>query len=744
MASVWQQPAAESTASGPWSWLADVASQPGVVETALALLLLAIAGLLWLNLSRLATRVRERAALSDYLLGVEQALAGDLAGASKRLQAVLAEDPENHYARLLLGRVLAAAGEPAEAHKQHLYLQRAFAIESAENDLAMAQALLQVGQPAEAADAAERALAAMPEHLGALEFVFRARLSAGDHAAAAVRGRQLLARRPEGQDLIALRADVAHACTRAAQAALRGGHVQEAAAAAAQARALIADAPAIRQLDAALAAARTSVGEAVAALLPAGEIGARLPVAPGPLLPAAAAPGLRALTALVSTARWRCKACAGELVAAVLVCPHCGTGEPSTVDEPALFSPLPSPTTTIDAIEENAAHVRRVVRSAIEAEVPGVRDEATVAVLALRDKAVQELLAAAWLRSGSAGDAALALLRQMGPAITPALFAACDALAQQRLLPLGNRSPAAVVGRVVQGFDRAALPHVEELFASARADHRKILIDYFLGLADPQAFQIVVERFPPLEILHRLNKSDGAVLRRFLQSLPAGHFVADGLLLDPAFYREDEVLAAIPTAPSPAVLEQVLVRRGPTRTLTKALISGLAEAGLADVAERLLRHFGERMLDHALAAFTDQDQDGAVRTRLGRLLTALGPPIVDRLCGSFGPEPTSLDDELQAVLAAMGEPAVAALQQAYGHTGWLERMTGGLLMRQTNRRVQIARTLLRIGGPTAAAALRALHEQEKDANLRLRLQQLLHQATTGEHDRQGGADGQGR
>ena len=34
----------------------------------------------------------------------------------------------------------------------------------------------------------------------------------------------------------------------------------------------------------------------------------------------------------------------------------------------------------------------------------------------------------------------------------------------------------------MQGFDRSALPHVGSLFASARPEHRKILIDFFLGL----------------------------------------------------------------------------------------------------------------------------------------------------------------------------------------------------------------------------------------------------------------------
>jgi len=121
------------------------------VAALLAALVVGIGLLIWLRLVRVVDNVRSRAAIEDYLLGVEQALAGDLAGAHKRLSRVLEADPENHYARLLFGKVLNGRGEPAQAHKHHLYLQRAFGVDSVENDLQLARALAAVGRPVEAA-----------------------------------------------------------------------------------------------------------------------------------------------------------------------------------------------------------------------------------------------------------------------------------------------------------------------------------------------------------------------------------------------------------------------------------------------------------------------------------------------------------------------------------------------------------------------------------------------------------------
>ena len=197
-----------------------------------------------------------------------------------------------------------------------------------------------------------------------------------------------------------------------------------------------------------------------------------------------------------------------------------------------------------------------------------------------------------------------------------------------------------------------------------------------------------------------------------------------------------EVLAAIPGAQHPEVLERALLRRGPTRTLTKALITGLADPTLAHTASKLLGGLGEAVLDHVLAAFTDPERSAEERARLGQLLVRAGVPAVERLCSSFGPEPIALDDELRAVLAPIGDAAIGPLQAAYGHSGWLEKVSLGMVSRHTNRRVQIVRTLQAIGSPSAVTALQVLIAAERDQNLRLRLQQALHDlgaAPGGEH-----------
>ena len=95
---------------GTWSSLAE---EPALLEFLIVGSLGALVVLLSMRLSRLAREARGRAAVKDYLLGVEQALSGDVAGARKRLERVLAEDPENHHARLLYGEALAALGETA-------------------------------------------------------------------------------------------------------------------------------------------------------------------------------------------------------------------------------------------------------------------------------------------------------------------------------------------------------------------------------------------------------------------------------------------------------------------------------------------------------------------------------------------------------------------------------------------------------------------------------------------------------
>ncbi len=741
-----QQPAHTDSGSF-WQSLLLWCREPGVVEILLASTVVFSLLFVWWRLARLVTGARSRQAIEDYLLGVEQALHGDLRGALERLQRVVSLDPENHYARLQLGKVLAELGEPAQAHQQHLYLQRAFGIESVENDLLLAQSLLGAGFATEAAEAAERALQRAPERAAGWEFVYRARLQTGDFEAAAQAGRRLLELVREGPQRVRLSADVARTLAQSGVQRLLHGDQEGAGAMLQQARRIDGSSDAVPLLAARLDAVQAGVERTVQALLAetAGTADGLVPMAGGRLPATLCSPDARGLpvstlAGLAATSRWSCRACGVPLPRAVAECPRCLASAPALLQEPQLTTSIESPTHTMDAIEVNDAHVQRLVRTLLEAEGEP-RATARAQVLELRERAVEELLRQAWHQSGDAQEAAIDVLRAMGPTIAPALFTASDALEQARLLSVGSRSPAALVGRIVQGFDRAALPHVEPLFASARPEHRKILIDFFLGLADLAQFQIVLERFPPMEILHRLNKADSEVLRRFLRAVPPGHFVAETLLLESTFYRDEEVLAAIAGASHPEVLVEVLVRRGPTRSLTKVLIVALSDQGLSEVAARVLGQLGEAALDHVLAAYTDPELGRDERVRLATLLAGSGVPAVERLCASFGPEPTALDDELLAILVRIGNAAVAPLQAAYGHSGWLEKVSIGLISRHTNRRVQIVRALRAIGSAVAGSTLKALLDGERDHNLRLRLQESLHELGALGHLPHGGASG---
>lgn len=761
-------PAAESP--GVFAWLFDLVGQKGVLEFVLAGTVLVVVWWLWWRMAALVQGAQQRKALADYLLGVEQALHGDLDGAFERLTAVVQTDPENHYARLLLGKVLAERGEPEQAHQQHLCLKNAFGIDTAANDRMLAQSLLAAGLPREAAEAAERSLQKDERSAVGWDFVYRARLQAGEFDAAAKAGKRLLQLLSDGGPH-GLREDLARTFAQAGQAALVRGQTREAKGLLQHAESLARDVDAVPLLAARLDAEQRGVATAVQALLAApgasalaGDVAASTPGTSGKpsvagkagaspdALPATTTANRTSATVrtpdqalpmaelhgLVPSTRWLCRACGAPLPAAVPECRRCLARGSAERTEPLLTGELRSPTCTMDAIEQNDAHLQRRIQELL-GDDPGLRSAAEAELLELRERAVPALLRAAWQLGRTAEARAIATLRAMGPTIAPALFAASDELADGRLLPLPQRSPAHLVGRVVQGFDRSALPHVEPLFASAKPEHRKILIDFFLGLADLEQFQLVLERFPPVEILHRLNRAEEAVLRRFLQVVPRGHFLAESLLLEPTFDRDDVLLAAVPGAVDPDVLLAVLLRRGVSRTLLKVLLQGLGDPALADTAERVLAELGPGALEHALAAFADPERPANERQRLARVLVRGGAAAAEHLIEEFGPEPSGSDDELRTLLQAIGDAAVGVLHAAYAHSGWLEKVSIGLISRHTNRRVQIVLALRAIGSEAAIAALRALLAQERDANLRLRLQQALH--GLGEGPREAAAGG---
>lgn len=730
-----QQPEAPVKPETFWQWLYSVCSEPGVIEILLSTVIVVTIVFLWWRLAGLVKNARAREALSDYLLGVEQALQGNLAGAEKRLSRVLQQDPENHYARLLLGKVLSELGQAEQAHQQHLYLQRAFEVESGENDLMLAQSLLGAGLPIEAAEVAERALERMPQNVVGWEFVYRARLQNGDHEAAVRSGKKLLSLLRNGPDRDKLRADLARTVAEVGTLRWMQGDARLALQSAKEAEGLHASEQRLPLLSARLQAHEEGV-EATArqlSLAPAdaGSEPGALVVAGnsrthGEVAVVARSDGgattlpMATFAGLLEPSRWSCQACRGPLERDVAQCPRCGAADSAVLVEPNLVESIDSPTEAMDRIDVNDAHVQRLVRSLGEGDT-----EAHKELMQLGERAVDELLRTAWKASGRLHEDAITVLSDMGPSIAPALFRASDSIGKQRLLAVGS-GPETIVGRIVQSYDRDALPHMQALFASSRPDHRRILIDYFLGLGDVAAFQSVLERFPPMEILHRLNHAPPDVLTRFLGAIPRGHFLADSLLLEHTFYRDDALLAAVPDSEDPEVLVQVMLARGPSRSLTTGLIEGVADDRLAATSQRLLEELGVQVLEHVLAAFADPDATEQVQKRLARVLVRGGAEAAAHIADGFGPEPTMLDDRLRELLVIIGDPAVAPMSAAYERSGWLEKVSAGLIRRLNNRRVQIARALGDLATKPAHKALKLLHKHEKDDNLRLHLHRALH------------------
>ena len=149
-------------------------------------------------------------------------------------------------------------------------------------------------------------------------------------------------------------------------------------------------------------------------------------------------------------------------------------------------------------------------------------------------------------------------------------------------------------------------------------------------------------------------------------------------------------------------------RRGRSRITLSRLTIGLLRVGRAT-------------RENNAADSTEQ-----VQKRLARVLVRGGADAAAHIADGFGPEPTMLDDRLRELLVIIGDLAVEPMSAAYERSGWLEKVTAGLIRRLNNRRVQIARALGDLGTKPAHKALKLLHKREKDDNLRLHLQRALH------------------
>jgi tetratricopeptide (TPR) repeat protein len=677
-----------------WSWLQRVAAEPALLELLLVLAALAALWLVGLRLERVVTRLRGKSHLRDYLLGVEQALSGDPLGASKRLQRIVDEDPENHQARLLLAEALAELDELAAAHQHHVVLQSGFHFTSRRNDLALARCLLASGRPVEATEAARRALRAHPDDVAAWRLRLQAELAAGLPGDAAESGSKLLRLLPGGSERDAVAASVARAWAGAGLARLRAGDEGGARAALQRARAVAVEVSELALLD--------------RRLLPS---------------PAANALTVAELTTLNGGEPYRCRSCGGPLAAPLATCPHCTALLPAKASEPNLVRELGSASQLLDEIEENASYARSLLQQAIDGDA-----DAEAELVESAPAAVDELLAAGSRLADP--TPVVRVLQRCGPGILPSLFEAFVRCKERKLSNLGGllgRGDArqTLIGRVVQGFGREALPQFEALWHSGDRDLRRLLIDFHLGLADQAELQSLLERCPPLEVVHRMNQAPVDVLVRLLTGVLPGSFLAGELLVQPAFSRDAELVAAIVRAPDPAALESVVLRRGPSRAVIRALLHEVAEGAGAELALRVLKGLGPSTLAHLVAAFCDPDGSVELRQRLRPLLLAFGSPIVAPLCDALGSEPSPTDDEVVAVLQGLGTAALPALADAYLRGGLLERLHVPGLHRYSHRRATIVAAIGSIGGPAARDTLEQLRAAETDTNLKLRIGQGL-------------------
>ncbi len=731
-------------------WQDAFAAEPALVE----LVLLGFAGVciyfLVGRVARLVADARSRRGVHDYLLGVEQALAHDARGAAQRLRRVLDEDPENRAARLLYGLVLADLGDPAEAHQQHLELHVGFDESSRRNDLALAENLIAVACPADAIEHAERAVDKSPGRVDGLRVLFRAQLTAGVPSAAARTGRRLMALLPSGEERSRVRQDVADALCLAGEVKLDADDVAGANQLLAEASGAEPDAQSVQRLRARLA--WREKGEAMLlsesseeAGLGAESGGTVSSLAESRSLPAlslqnevspyavevtepARNAGLQLLTDLGSKAPYRCERCSGSLEVLRRRCSHCGAEDSVVAAEPDLLNRVDAPSHLVDAIEENDAHITRLLDRIGAADAMASEELEDIGARAVEQTLRRAL--ACDRESGVAESVYIEILQGMGAAVLPDLFAAYEGVGSRHARGSERSRVAQIVGRVVQGYDHEAVPVFEKLLGTDDPDLRKILIDYFLGLADPIAFDTVLEHFPPVEVIHRLNDAPLAILSAFVVKLESGSFLVEVVLPDPVFVRDEVLLDAVPEAAESATLIRILERRGFSRSMTRTAIERLAEPALQKTCHQLLDGYGREALEHQIASFVNLDEKLAVRAELADRFAREGSAVVGKLCDCFGTGASPVDEALLEVLVRIG--SVDPLVEAYSQGGLLEKFAQRFRQRHVHRRCMILRALGGIANEAARASLVSLRRQEKDKDLELRLSRAIHLLDSGE------------
>lgn len=259
---------------------------------------------------------------------------------------------------------------------------------------------------------------------------------------------------------------------------------------------------------------------------------------------------------------------------------------------------------------------------------------------------------------------------------------------EEERLELLGQAEELLAGLVAQGLWAELLPGVQELIRDARATHSR--------LADVQALTRLFLKEHVRGALAAAVAARPAELPRLLELLDA--LPRDALLAGP------ELLFALPSPESRAVLAKLLVRRGVPLGALAARVASLGEADL-----EWLQPLRE----------TGPDAQPLTVALLGHPLPAVRTAVLARLSAR------EVEVHRAAVLKALADGAAgvrhAALTVVSQHR--LEAAVGMLVGRlqaplEAGERKAILKVLAELGGAAAAAALRAAFEREQDLELK--------------------------
>lgn len=730
---------------GFWRTVLDTLEDPTVLEIgAITLLVLALVLAFW-SLRRNLRKLQGRRLLVKYLDGVQAQSAGDPELAAKLLHEVVEVDPENLGARLAYGEALSQLGRSAEAHEQHVEAQESFGASGPGIEIALIAQLRAAGEVHEALERAKRALEKFSKNEAILRLAWEVRSEAGLYEAALEVGRKLSTRRSDPL----LRAGLASV---AVQAGMRCLARKDREGAERLFREALGYEPQHAEAQSGL---ELLSGDARAALLPRALASSDAPLAlpvPDPsararlvetAAPGGEAPGQRRLAAILSFfPDARCANCGASRVAAEAMCGACGSVGPAIFGEDGLDEELEDPALAIDEIEENDRWFTRLADALRRGD-----DSVHRALLEGGERAITPILRVA---IASASNPELeALLVQLGRLHPGALLEARDTLAieSKRVLEGGRqllerasglpsrRSVDDVLAPVFLSLGEPARDAIAEVLAQPTkiADRgvRGLVLDWFVGLADLDAFQELGRRFAPVEIVRRLNHTPADALVPLFETMPAGRsFLRDAILLDPALDRPRALVRAALRAGSrdaKALVRwrELFAARGPGQRVLGHLVSALRTPERAHDASTLLEGFKHEALEQMVSTFADPDVEPAQLEVLARLIQSTGQDGAEALVRCFSSSPSEADDRVIEVIASIGKPAISKLESAYrGKVGWLGAI-GAKRFLARHPRGCIARAIAAISHRSAHRALERLASWESEPDLASLLRELM-------------------